>query len=80
MNEQTGSQGKMTQGHRLFDDREIHSLSAGDPRASSLVPRCGVSPMRMKEDHMKNGLLKPGTFVQIGTENLFNLGYFIHQS
>ncbi|AKP46287.1 hypothetical protein BSM4216_0986 [Bacillus smithii] len=44
MNEQTGSQGKMTQGHRLFDDREIHSLSAGDPRASSLVPRCGVSP------------------------------------
>jgi len=31
--------------------------------------------MRMKEDHMKNGQLKPGYNVQIGTENGFVVGY-----
>lgn len=35
--------------------------------------------MRMKEDHMKNGQLKPGYNVQIGTENQFIVGYSIHQ-
>ena len=33
--------------------------------------------MRMKEDHMRNGQLKPGYNVQIGTENGFVLGYDI---
>jgi len=36
--------------------------------------------MRMKEDHMKNGQLKPGYNVQIGTENQFVTGYSIHQN
>ncbi|WP_453995677.1 transposase [Bacillus nitroreducens] len=35
--------------------------------------------MRMKEDHMKNGQLKPGYNVQVGTENQFILYYTIHQ-
>jgi hypothetical protein len=35
--------------------------------------------MRMKEDHMLNGQLKPGYNVQIGTENQFVVGYSIHQ-
>jgi transposase len=35
--------------------------------------------MRMKEDHMRNGQLKPGYNVQIGTENQFILGYSLHQ-
>jgi transposase len=35
--------------------------------------------MRMKEDHMKNGQLKPGYNVQVGTENQFITGYSIHQ-
>jgi len=34
--------------------------------------------MRMKEDHMKNGQLKPGYNVQVGTENGFVLGYDIY--
>jgi hypothetical protein len=33
--------------------------------------------MRMKEDHMRNGQLKPGYNVQIGTENGFVVGYDI---
>jgi hypothetical protein len=35
--------------------------------------------MRMKEDHMKNGQLKPGYNVQMGTENQFVTGYSVHQ-
>ena len=35
--------------------------------------------MRMKEDHMRNGQLKPGYNVQIGTENQFITGFSIHQ-
>jgi len=35
--------------------------------------------MRMKEDHMRNGQLKPGYNIQMGTENQFVLCYSIHQ-
>jgi transposase len=35
--------------------------------------------MRMKEDHMRNGQLKPGYNVQIGTESQFIIGYSLHQ-
>ncbi|MDP2735095.1 MAG: IS1182 family transposase, partial [bacterium] len=35
--------------------------------------------MRMKEDHMKNGQLKPGYNVQIGTEDQFVVRYSVHQ-
>jgi len=36
--------------------------------------------MRMKEDHMLNGQLKPGYNWQISTENQYILGYTIHQT
>ncbi|MDR2941660.1 MAG: transposase [Treponema sp.] len=36
--------------------------------------------MRMKEDHMGNGQLKPAYNVQIGTENGFVVGYDIFQN
>jgi transposase len=35
--------------------------------------------MRMKEDPMKNGQLKPGYNIQIGTEGQFIVGYTVHQ-
>lgn len=35
--------------------------------------------MRMKEDHMRNGQLKPGYNIQLGTQNQFVLGYSLHQ-
>lgn len=47
---------------------ERNSYSKTDPDATF---------MRMKEDHMLNGQLKPGYNVQIGTENGFVLGYDI---
>ena len=36
--------------------------------------------MRMKEDHMKNGQLKPGYNIQIGTEGQFIVGFSVHQN
>lgn len=35
--------------------------------------------MRMKEDPMHNGQLKPGYNVQLGTENRFVVGFSVHQ-
>lgn len=49
---------------------ERNSYSKTDPDATF---------MRMKEDHMQNGQLKPGYNVQIGTENQFIVGYSLHQ-
>jgi transposase len=35
--------------------------------------------MRMKDDHMQNGQLKPGYNLQIGTEDQFIVNYTLHQ-
>ena len=35
--------------------------------------------MRMKEDHMQNGQLKPGYNVQISSEDQFIVNYTLHQ-
>ncbi|WP_429770049.1 transposase [Bacillus smithii] len=52
----------------MFGDRNSYSKTDKD-----------ATFMRMKEDHMKNGQLKPGDNVQMGTENQFILFYTIHQ-
>ena len=36
--------------------------------------------MRMKEDHMQNGQLKPGYNAQISTENQIIVNYTLHQN
>jgi hypothetical protein len=59
---------KYEQQRACFGDR--NSYSKTDPDATF---------MRMKEDHMKNGQLKPGYNVQMATENQFILFYSLHQ-
>jgi len=49
---------------------ERNSFSKTDPDATF---------MRMKEDAMKNGQLKAGYNVQLGTQNQYILGYSLHQ-
>jgi transposase len=58
---------KYEQYQSLLGDR--NSFSKTDPDETF---------MRMKEDHMRNGQLKPGYNVQIGTENQFILAYSLH--
>lgn len=59
---------KYEEQEKLLGDRNSYSKTDTD-----------ATFMRMKEDHMKNGQLKPGYNVQIGTENQFIVGYSIHQ-
>lgn len=51
--------------------KERNSFSKTDPDATF---------MRMKEDHMQNGQLKPGYNVQISTSNQFIVNYTIHSN
>jgi len=53
----------------LLDGRKSYSKT--DPDATF---------MRMKEDYMNNGLLKPGYNLQISTNNQFILAYSLHQN
>ncbi len=48
-----------------------NSYSKTDPEATF---------MRMKEDHMRNGQLKPGYNVQVGTENGFVVSYQLYSN
>ena len=50
---------------------ERNSYSKTDPDATF---------MRMKEDHMQNGQLKPGYNAQISTENQIIINYTLHQN
>ena len=59
---------KYKEQNKLFGDRNSYSKTDKD-----------ATFMRMKEDPMKNGQLKPGYNVQMGTENQFILFYSIHQ-
>jgi transposase len=56
--------------HHLLQMGERNSYSKTDPDATF---------MRMKEDHMRNGQLKPAYNVQISTENQFITHYGIYQ-
>jgi transposase len=59
---------KYEQQERKFQGRNSYSKTDED-----------ATFMRMKDDHMRNGQLKPGYNVQIGTENQFIVGYSIHR-
>ncbi|MBP1156918.1 hypothetical protein ACVLD2_004429 [Paenibacillus sp. PvR052] len=57
---------------------ETHEEILGNRNSYSKTDK-DATFMRMKEDHMRNGQLKPGYNGQIGTENQFILGYTVHQ-
>lgn len=63
------------------------ALEKYEQQESQLVNRNSCSKtdpdatfMRMKEDHMRNGQLKPGYNVQISTNNQFIASYSLHQN
>lgn len=58
---------KYTKQERILDGRNSYSKTDED-----------ATFMRMKEDHMQNGQLKPGYNVQISSEEQFVLNYTIH--
>lgn len=52
----------------------------GEQRSSYSKTDTDATFMRMKEDHMKNGQLKPAYNVQISTNNQYIASYSIHQN
>ena len=58
---------------------EVQEKIMGDGRSSYSRTDTDATFMRMKEDHMKNGQLKPAYNVQISTNNQFIATYSIHQ-
>ena len=52
----------------------------GDTRSSYSKTDTDATFMRMKEDHMKNGQLKPAYNVQASTNNQFVVNYTVHQN
>ena len=60
---------KYAQQEKILGER--NSYSKTDPEATF---------MRMKEDHMKNGQLKPAYNVQISSNNQFIVNYSLHQN
>jgi transposase len=61
-----------------LQEYEGHLQQLGDRNSYSKTDP-DATFMRMKEDHMKNGQLKPAYNVQLSTENNFITNYSIHQ-
>jgi transposase len=63
-----------------LDKYEQQEKIIGSQRSSYSKTDPDASFMRMKEDHMKNGQLKPAYNVQISTNNQYIASYSIHQN
>ena len=59
---------------------EVQQEIMGEKRSSYSKTDTDATFMRMKEDHMKNGQLKPAYNVQVSTNNQFIASYSIHQN
>lgn len=63
-----------------LDKYEQQEKVLGEQRSSFSKTDIDATFMRMKEDHMKNGQLKPAYNVQISTNNQYIASYSIHQN
>jgi hypothetical protein len=63
-----------------LDRYEQDEATIGNQRSSYSKTDPDATFMRMKEDHMKNGQLKPAYNLQISTNNQYIASYSIHQN
>ena len=63
-----------------LDKYEQQEAILGEQRKSFSKTDTDATFMRMKEDHMKNGQLKPGYNLQVSTNNQYITHYSIHQA
>ena len=63
-----------------LDKYEQQEQIMGTERSSYSKTDTDATFMRMKEDHMKNGQLKPAYNVQVSTNNQYIAAYSIHQN
>ena len=62
-----------------LDKYEEQEAMIGDDRSSMSKTDPDATFMRLKEDHMKNGQLKPAYNVQISTNNQYIVNYSLHR-
>jgi transposase len=62
-----------------LDKYEQQEARIGDGRSSMSKTDPDATFMRLKEDHMKNGQLKPAYNVQVSTNNQYIVNYSLHQ-
>ena len=62
-----------------LQEYELHLKILGERNSYSKTDH-DATFMRMKEDHMKNGQLKPAYNIQLSTENNFITNYTVHQN
>ncbi len=62
-----------------LQEYEVHLQKMGNRNSYSKTDE-DATFMRMKEDHMKNGQLKPAYNLQVSTENNFITNFTIHQN
>ena len=67
-------------GLRRRDKYDQQEKVLGEQRSSYSKTDTDATFMRMKEDHMRNGQLKPAYNVQISTNNQYIASYSIHQN
>jgi len=63
-----------------LDKYEAQEKVLGEQRGSYSKTDPDATFMRMKEDHMRNGQLKPGYNLQISTNNQYIASYSLHQT
>ncbi len=63
-----------------LDRYELQEKILGEHRKSYSKTDTDATFMRMKEDHMKNGQLKPGYNLQVSSNNQYITHYSIHQA
>lgn len=86
LEEQLGKNKQLSKQVKKLEQDHLEKLKEYEEHERKLNGRSSYSKtdedatfMRMKDDHMKNGQLKPGYNIQIGTADQFIINYTIHQ-
>ncbi len=87
LEEELGKNKKLTKQVKQLEEEHLKKLAEYENHERLLDGRSSYSKtdpdstfMRMKDDHMKNGQLKPAYNIQLGTSDQFIINYTIHQN
>jgi len=87
LEEELGKNKKLSKQVKKLKDEHLKKLEEYENHERILDGRSSYSKtdedatfMRMKDDHMKNGQLKPAYNIQLGTSDQFIINYTIHQN
>ena len=87
LSEELGKNKKLSKQVKKLKEEHLKKLEEYETHEEKLDGRSSYSKtdpdstfMRMKDDHMKNGQLKPAYNIQLGTSDQFIINYTVHQN